>query len=488
MRPYAMTRRTALRLGTLGATYLAAGPLFEASPEGVAPPVAVPRFVRPLKVPPVLEPIRRAKNQDVYEIVQQEVQQEIVPGHATKIWGYQGSFPGPTIRVRRNRAAVVRHANRLATHTVVHLHGGVTPSESDGFASDNVAPGEARTYTYPNRQRAATLWYHDHAMDHTGENLFRGLAGFYIIEDDEELALPLPSGPFDVPLMLQDRAFNADGSFAYDTGRHFGFEGDVMLVNGVPWPKFDVSARKYRFRLVNGSNARLFQLKLGTGDPFDLIATDGGLLPAPVPLTALPLAMAERAEIIVDFARYGPGTQLFLMNALEKPQLAPLLRFDVAKKETDDSRLPPRLSDPGFLERPRTATTRTWSFRPGFSLREGPPPIVWTINGQRFDPNRTDAKVPSGESELWRIRNEAPLRFLGRPHPAHVHLAHFQILERNGKPPLPHERGWKDTAALDGGDEVLLLLRFEQFHGRYMLHCHNLEHEDHAMMARIDVV
>jgi FtsP/CotA-like multicopper oxidase with cupredoxin domain len=325
-------------------------------------------------------------------------------------------------------------------------------------------------------------------MDHTGENLFRGLAGFYIIEDEEELALGLPRGPFDVPLMLQDRAFTADGAFTYDTGRHFGFEGDVMLVNGIPWPKMEVSTRKYRFRFLNGSNARLFQLALSTRDPFTLIATDGGLLPAPVLLATLPLAMAERAEVVIDFRRYEPGTQLFLLNTLEKPLFAPILRFDVIKREADDSVVPPRLSDPGFLERPTTATTRTWSFRAGFSLREGPPPIVWTINGQRFDPNRIDATIHSGEPEVWRIRNEAPIRFLGRPHPAHVHLAHFQILERNGKPPLPHERGWKDTVALDGGEEVVLLLRFEQFRGRYMLHCHNLEHEDHSMMARIDVV
>jgi FtsP/CotA-like multicopper oxidase with cupredoxin domain len=202
----------------------------------------------------------------------------------------------------------------------------------------------------------------------------------------------------------------------------------------------------------------------------------------------LPLAMAERAEVIIDFTRYDPGTQLFLLNTLEKPQSAQVLRFDVIKREADDARVPSRLSDPAFLDRPTTPTTRTWSFRAGFSFHDGLPPVVWTINGQQFDPDRSDAKIPSGEPELWRIRNEAQLGFLGRPHPAHVHLAHFQILERNGKPPLPHERGWKDTAALDGGEEVLLLLRFEQFHGRYMLHCHNLEHEDHAMMARIDVV
>jgi spore coat protein A len=447
----------------------------------------IPRFAQALKRPPVLEPTARTPTQDEYTIVQREAAQEILPGRVTTIWGYQGMFPGPTLRVRRDRLTVVRHINQLSTPTAVHVHGGVNPPNSDGFAADLVMPGTSRIHMHPNRQRAATLWYHDHAMDRTGENIVRGLAGFYIVEDDEEQSLPLPRGPFDVPLLFQDRAFNADGSFAYDTVRHMGFEGDVMLVNGVPWPKMEVSTRKYRFRLLNGSNARLLQLALIGAEPLTLIGTDGGLLPAPVTITTLPLAMAERADVIIDFSRYAIGTQIFLTNTLAKPPLTPVMRFDVVKRETDDARIPTRLSDPGFIERPKTATTRTWLFRPSFSFRELPAPIVWTINGKRFDPNRSDATVPLGEIELWRFRNEAPIRFVGSPHPTHVHLAHFQILERNGQSPRIHERGWKDTVALDVGEEVLVLLRCEQFRGRYMLHCHNLEHEDHAMMTRFDV-
>src|SRR5262249_13024443 len=150
-------------------------------------------------------------------------------------------------------------------------------------------------------------------MDRTGENIYRGLAGFYIIDDEEELALPLPRGAFDVPLLLQDRTFNGDGSLHYDTGGHMGFEGDVMLVNGVPWTRMEVSTGKYRFRVLNGSNARLFQLALSNGDPLTLIGTDGGLLTEPVLVKTLPLAMAERAEIIIDFNRYEIGTKIFLL-------------------------------------------------------------------------------------------------------------------------------------------------------------------------------
>ena len=484
-----MKRRTALGLIAIGgASAVATRFVVGHGAKERAHTITVPRFELPLRIPSVLEPTRRTDTQDEYEIVQRESEQEIVPGHISKIWGYQGCFPGPTIRVRRDRAAVVRHTNRLSAHTVVHLHGGVTPAESDGFAMDMVMPGESRMYTYPNRQRASTLWYHDHAMDRTGENIYRGLAGFYIIEDEEEAALSLPQVPFDVPLLLQDRSFEADGSLHYDSDRHRGFKGDVLLINGVPWPRMEVATRKYRFRILNGSNARLFALALSNGDPLTLIGTDGGLLPEAVPVRTLPLSMAERAEVIIDFAHHAPGDKVFLLNTRENGDFAPVMRFDVAKREADDTRIPSRLSDPGFLDRPKNANERTWTFHATLNPHEGPPPIVWTLNGKRFDPDRSDAKVSLNEIEHWRFRNERTLLVLGRPHPAHVHLAHFQILERNGKPPLPHERGWKDTAALGPGEEVLVMIRFEQFRGRYMLHCHNLEHEDHAMMSRFDVI
>jgi FtsP/CotA-like multicopper oxidase with cupredoxin domain len=473
-----MNRRTALGMIAFGGTAAFVGTRFGIIGKRAesAAATSLPRFELPLKIPAVLKPTKQTETQDEYDIVQREAEQEILPGRVTKIWGYQGLFPGPTIRVRRGRPAVIRQTNRLATHVVVHLHGGFTASDSDGFATDVVAPGETRTYTYPNRQRAATLWYHDHTMDRTGENVYRGLAGFYIIEDDEELALPLPKGPFDVPLLLQDRAFNPDGSFRYDTDGHSGAEGDVMLVNGMTWPRMEVSTRKYRFRILNGSNARVFRLELSSGDPFTLIGTDGGLLPEPVAVKTLPLAMAERADVVVDFSRLAVGTRLFLSTTRGRREFQQLLRFDVAHRESDNASIPSRLSAPAFLSRPARVNTRTWTF----DRRRH----MWTINGRSFDPDRIDAKVPLGEIELWRFRNEAG----GRPHPAHVHLAHFQILERNGKLPLVHERGWKDTVVLEDNEEVLVMLRFEQFRGRYMLHCHNLEHEDHMMMSRFDVV
>jgi FtsP/CotA-like multicopper oxidase with cupredoxin domain len=481
-----MNRRTAIAAIATGGTAALAATRF-ATIRGRTS-ITVPRFELPLKIPATLKPVRQTENQDEYEIVQKEAEQEILPGYPTRIWGYEGLFPGPTIRVKRDRATVIRHTNNLPAHTVVHLHGGRTPADSDGFATDMVMPGEARTYLYPNQQRACTLWYHDHAMDRTGENVYRGLAGFYIIEDDEERSLPLPKGSFDVPLLLQDRVFSTDGSLRYNSRGHSGAEGDVMLANGVPWPRMEVSTRKYRFRILNGSNARVFQLALSNGDPFILIGTDGGLLAEPAEVGNLPLAMAERGDVVIDFARVPLGTKLFLLNTRERPENQLLIRFDVIRQESDDASIPPRLSNPGFLRHEARATRRTWTLRPTFSLRHGLPPTLFTINGREFDADRVDARVPLGEIELWRFRNETVGPFFAMPHPAHVHLSHFRIVERNGRPPLIHERGWKDTVALENGDEVLIAVRFEQYRGRYMLHCHNLEHEDHAMMSRFDVV
>jgi FtsP/CotA-like multicopper oxidase with cupredoxin domain len=282
----------------------------------------IPRFDVPLPIPRVLEPIRTDATTDYYEIVQREECVEILPGRHTTIWGYDGTFPGPTIKARRGRTIIVCYVNRLGTPTVVHLHGGVTPPESDGFPMDHVMPGETREYVYPNAQRAATLWYHDHAMDRTGRNIYMGLAGLYLLQDDAEPSLGLPDGPYDVPLLIQDRLFASDGSFHYKMVNHLGAKSGTMLVNGAPWPRLDVSTRPYRFRIVNGSNATPLRLALSSGDPLIQIATDGGLLPAPVVCRQIPLAMAERVEVIIDFSRHSVGTDIVLQNLNTLPELA----------------------------------------------------------------------------------------------------------------------------------------------------------------------
>jgi FtsP/CotA-like multicopper oxidase with cupredoxin domain len=428
---------------------------------------------------------------DHYDIEQRQARTEILPGRETTIWGYEGTFPGPTIKARRGRTVAVRHVNRLSTPTVVHLHGSVSPPDSDGFPMDYVMPGESRTYTYPNAQRAATLWYHDHAMDHTGRNIYMGLAGLYVIEDEEERALGLPDGDYDVPLLIQDRLFASDGSFRYATLNHLAARGGTMLVNGAPWPRLDVSTRKYRFRIVNGSNATPLRLALSSGDPLIQIATDGGLLTAPVPCRDIPLAMAERVEVVIDFSRYAVGTKVVLQNlntaGVTGSISGEVMQFHVTREEPDDGVLPTRLADLQPLLRSEAIRTRHFVFsaRPSFGVVPIP---SWRINGQAFDPDHPIASPAYGDVEIWRFTNRKFLGVFALVHPVHVHLVTFMVLERNGGPPLPHEAGWKDTVAVDKGEDVSVIARFEGYRGRYLLHCHNLEHEDHSMMARFDVV
>lgn len=430
--------------------------------------------------------MRSDRTADYYEIDQREAVVEMISGMRTRIWGYNGIFPGPTIEARRGRSVVVTHTNRLDRPTVVHLHGGVTRPESDGFPTDTLAPGETREFRYDNTGPPATLWYHDHSWQGSGRTLYMGLAGLYLVKSDSDVEQQLPNGRYDIPLILQDRSFTREGEMTYDHDGHHGAVGKVMLVNGAPWPVLDVAARKYRFRIVNASNAMPMQLALSTHQPLLQIATDQGLLPSPVMLSSIGLSMAERTEVVIDFSLYRIGTRVVLVNRRSNGAVSRIMCFDVVRAETDDSRIPERLADVEPLHPSQATRTRTFVFggRPTIGV---PPGVRWVINGERFDPTRVDADPQLGDIEVWRFVNRP---FLGRAmvHPVHTHLAPFQVLRRNGGPPLQQERGWKDTVAVEEGEEVDVIMRWSGYRGRYLLHCHNLEHEDHSMMARVDVI
>jgi spore coat protein A, manganese oxidase len=441
------------------------------------------KFQSTLRIPTLLKPTRTDKTTDYYDIVQREATVELLPGKKTTIWGYQGMFPGPTIKVGQNRRTAVRHINNLSVPTVVHLHGGLTPSDSDGFPTDFVMPGKEKTYFYPNG-RAATLWYHDHAMDHTGRNIFMGLAGLYIVESEQEQNFPLPKDEFDVPLILQDRLFSPDGELLYHPDFVDGPTTNTILVNGVPWPKMEVSARRYRFRVLNASNARSFRLALSSRQPFVQIATDGGLLAAPRLLHEIPLAMAERVEVVLDFSEYPVNARITLDDLNQPAATRSVLEFDVVRKNKDDSRIPERLVEHSTISAEQAGRHREFVFTRGSSEDSEP---RWSINGEQFEPSRAIADLNLGDIEVWRLANHSFHEKHNVVHPVHIHLVNFKILQRNGAPPLPQEIGMKDTVALNVGDEVVVGMRVEGFKGRYLLHCHNLEHEDRGMMARFDV-
>ncbi|MBM7786917.1 multicopper oxidase family protein [Tenggerimyces flavus] len=467
-------------------------------------------FTVPLPIPPVKKPIRTDGATDYYEIVQREATAEILPGLKTKIFGYDGVFPGPTIEARSGRKISVRHRNDLPVPTAVHLHGGHTPAEHDGSAIDLCLPNDGwkpsvghdgepamlgklttgeRSYVYPSDQRAATLWYHDHRMDFTAPQVYRGLAGFHLVRDDEEGALSLPSGSREIPLMITDRSFDADGTFLYPSsdaslrgepgiaGAYMeGLLGDVVLVNGAPWPVLEVDSARYRFRLLNASNARRYRLMLNAGGknvPFVQIGSDGGLLAQPSERTSIDLAAGERFDVVVDFSSFAVGTEVTLTNGFgEAPGTVNVMRFRVAKKVRDDARVPARLSTVETLDPAKAVRTREWKFQRGnVGDHKG-----WRINQRSYDPRRVDADPKLGEIEIWRFVSDLH-------HPVHVHLDPFQVVSRRGKGPGDLDAGWKDTVDVKPTEIVDVAVRFSDYTGPYLMHCHNLEHEDMAMMA-----
>jgi spore coat protein A len=529
--PSGPRRRTVLRAAGLAGLAAGAGGLAGcSSSKGQTGEVVVSRaslpepFTRPLPRPAVLTPTSTAGGVDTFRVTARVADAEILPGVRTRIIGYDGTFPGPTIETRSGRAAVVEHVNELPVPMVVHLHGGEVPAASDGFPTDLVlpAPGFAgrmsahaadhtgthtpdaradvvqgsRRYEYPMDQPGATLWYHDHRMDFTGPMVYRGLAGFHIVRDDDEDALPLPRGEREVPLMIADRSFDGDGQFDYPAkdptmtrepgvrnGRALvaGVLGDVILVNGVPWPRLEVDAARYRLRILNASNARRYGLVLDppppSGDSFTQVGSDGGLLERPVGHDELLMAPAERFDVVVDFSAYPVGTQVVLRNRLGDGRTGAVMRFVVARRAADDSRVPALLRPYETLTPPPGATRRAFRFRRGSTGAQH----LWRINGEAFDPNRPIAQVPAGRIERWRFATDLH-------HPVHVHLAQFQVLSRGGGRPRPSDGGWKDTVDLRPVEDVEVAIRFPDIPGRYVMHCHNLEHEDMAMMAAFEVV
>lgn len=470
-------------------------------------------FQQPLRIPPVLTPTRTAAGVDRYEITARPAAVSIVPGTTTQILGFDGIFPGPTIVSRRDRTTEVLHRNRLPVPIVVHLHGGHTPVESDGYPIDLVYPADLRyldahrmsmsgaladmagtaaggdishgerTYTYPMHQRAATLWYHDHRMGFTGPSVWRGLAGFHLVRDDEEDALGLPSGRYELPLFLTDRSFEADGAFRYPsvdptlvntpgvTDRFTaGVLGDIMLVNAVPWPRASVERASYRLRFLNGCNARRLRLRLdpAPADGIVQIGTEGGLLAAPLAHDDFELAPAQRLDAVIDFSRYAPGTTVTLYNDFGEGDMGRIMRFVVGSEGGPRYRVPDRLSDLQPVDVSQAVVTRSFRFQAG-----GP---GWVINSAPFSPDIALARPKLGQLEIWEL-------FADFSHPVHTHLDPFQVIARGIQGPGPYDAGWKDTIDLRPAEQARIAVRFTDYAGRFVFHCHNLEHEDMAMMA-----
>ncbi|MFE4977127.1 multicopper oxidase family protein [Kitasatospora sp. NPDC056651] len=451
-----------------------------ADPGPDAGPALAPKFTTALPLPPVLAPVSTEGGADTYAMTMLRSYARILPGRRTEVLTYNGAFPGPVIRARSGRPVIVRQTNLLDDPVSVHLHGSAVPVDSDGGPMNLLNAGATRTYTYPNDQSHASLWFHDHAHHLESEHVYRGLAGSYLLTDATEESLPLPSGRYDLPIALRDARFDQAGNLVY---RMDDAEGRAtILANGRPWPKVDVAARRYRIRLLNSSNLRFFSLRLADGGPITQIGSDGGLLERPHTTDTVDLSPGERADVVIDFSRYRPGTGVVLTNSMPPgpaEHIGQVLRFDVSRPAPDPSAVPDRLRTLpalGPVARERTVVLKVEEGGAGLAPRG-------LIDGRAYDPGRVDARVAFGTSEIWTVVNANT----DIPHNFHLHLVQFRVLSRNGAPPGPGEAGLKDTVRLMPGESVRLQAAFDSYRGRYPYHCHLLDHSAMGMMAQLEI-
>jgi spore coat protein A, manganese oxidase len=525
---------------------VAPGTLAGAAPAAANPAIAtVPRFTVPLPIPPKATPVSSETfpvtlgkgnplSGDTFHITQRQTERTIHPSlGSTTVWGFDDGtlgplYPGPTIEVEKGQAVTVSYENQLppshllpgteaTVQTLTHLHGGFTPGVHDGnpyATTDLYERGETQTVRYLNEQPAATLWYHDHAMETTRLNVYAGLAGFYLIRDDDDTGLEpnpigIPGGAYEIPIVIQDRTFYEDGQLAYQQ------YGDTAVVNGAAFPFLDVEPRQYRLRLLNGSNARFYDLEIADGPTFAQIGSDGGMFDAPVRLEQIRMTPADRADVIVNFAGFA-GQTLVLRNLDGRTGLPEVMQFRVGHTVTSPgpeqipASLPGSVPDFGTPDRERYIT---------LELSGG----SFLFDGLHFH-EPANIQVPGGDLEDWLFIGVAVAT-----HPIHVHPPHFQVVSRHpfdtagyqaalnearaaGEPnpdPAPfytggplqlqtNDYGLKDVVSVPRGQVVRIRSPFDVPMGarelrkpqpqKYVFHCHILEHEDNDMMRPFEVI
>lgn len=449
----------------------------------------------------------------------------IFSGKSTSVWRYRAkvlhgdknavaelpdSYLGPVIRMRRGQRVRVHFINDLPQPSIVHWHGLIVPEAADGHPRHAIKPGQRYTYEFEVRNRAGTYWFHPHPHGHTGEQVYAGLAGLFIVGDEEEQALGLPDGAQDVALVIQDRRFDRDNQLSYlgnMMDRMMGFTGDTILVNGRPDFELKAERRAYRLRLLNGSNSRIYKLAWHDSAPITVIGTDGGLLQKAVTRPYITLGPAERVELWLDLSTRTAGERLRLVSlpfdmasmgmmggmmrrGRQNTSAFDVLSVQVGRGAAQPARLPSKLSavEPARADQatnhksPRTFETSMAPMRLGLNEREFEMMEV-----------ADDEVVRLGSTEVWRLVNESSMGMMGgMPHPIHIHGVQFRILKRSVHPAAEAawlgiskghvDEGWKDTVLLMPGERADVLIRFDGYPGLFLYHCHNLEHEDMGMM------
>ena len=490
-------------------------------------PTSLARFVDPLPIPPIARaagqrahPADPGRELPYYRMdmraFKARLHRDVPP---TPLWGYDGLFPGPTFETKRGEPLLIEWANALPTkhflpidhnihgakrnqpevRAVTHVHGARVPAGADGYPEDWFTRGHSALYHYPNAQDAATLWYHDHAMGITRLNIYAGLVGAFIVRDAEEQALGLPTGDYDIPLILCDRLLGQDGQLYYPVSDDpsapwvMQCNGNLPLCNGKIFPYFEVEPRRYRFRLINVANTSFFDLSLSHDQSFQQIASDQGLLAAPLERGRIELYPAERADVVIDFSSMaGKSVQL-------RHQAQGILEFRVRDHgQRDTSVVPASLRavsriDPASAAHHRQMTLNEIDDANGNAM-------MMLLDGKHWSDPISENPIQNS-TETWSFVN-----LTGDAHPIHLHLVRFQVMDRRpfdlfawnahrelkftgpAEPPEPHEMGWKDTVRADPGMVTRIAMRFEGEPGRYVWHCHFLEHEDNEMMRPYEVL
>ena len=451
----------------------------------VSVPELVPAFAKPSskQIPPGLQTLRIPTVISGGDLTLSPGTFKIYPDADTDVLMINTSFLGPTIKVKKGDVFKATIYNNLTEDSLLHWHGLHAPAAMAGHPKYAVAPGTSYDVSFPIIQRASTNFYHAHPDMNTGKEVYKGIAGFYLIEDDEEKGLGLPSGEYDIPLMIQDKRFNANKQLIYDLKNSdilSGWLGDIILTNGTPNAFLFAAPTLYRFRIVNGSNSRFYKIGLSDGKSFTVIGNDGGFVEQPLPLTSAMLAPAERLDILIDLSLYPQGQSVILKSLSftfsdgpgsgTVPQGAEmdLLQIQINKTGSSGGSIPTTLPPIVKYNIADVKRTRIWTFA-----------AAHHVNDKPFDINRIDATIPFGDLEQWTFMSEG-----ANTHPIHVHGGQFQVIDRGaGNPPEPTETGWKDVVRLDPLKTVNVLVKFSEYTGLFLIHCHKLEHADMGMMA-----
>lgn len=502
-----MQRRKFLQQATLlGGGLVLPGPLWGQ---------ADARDTNSLQIPPLLTGEQGADHRN-YQLDVRAGSSEFFPGVTTPTLGINGDFLGPTIRLRREERVTLSVNNQLSEPTTLHWHGLHIPAAADGGPHQQIEPGTRWNANFEVNQAAGTFWYHSHLVDRTGEQVYRGLAGMLQIEDDISSNLEIPSeyGVDDIPVILQDRNFNADGSFRYTStpmDSMLGLFGNTIMVNGTVNPRFDATTGKVRFRFLNGSNARTYTLAFEDGRLMEQLACDGGFLRAPISMQHIELAPGERCEVVVDFSDGRPVNLISLPMAADSPfrttgmmgnmhtmnqQQFQIMAIEPQSSLASSPRLPAALVnlpdvDASSADRMRQFTL-TMAMGMGMMGRgrgrggmRGRMNSAFAINGESMDMSVINERIPVGSTEIWEIHNDSMMM-----HPFHIHHGQFRIVSSNNRAWPEHEHAFKDTVKVGPGQRVRVLMKFEDYADPelpYMYHCHILEHEDAGMMGQFVV-